>query len=155
MEARGADGSLGTSADKLLAAEPAMSVDAWLTLAILVGLFALLIWGRFPTWAVFVAAIALIITFDLADEGEAFSGFSNSGVLTVVVLYAVAAGMYATGAISIVADRLIGQPSTAREANQRILPATAAGSAFLNNTPLVAMMIPVVQDLGRTMRLAT
>ena len=132
-----------------------MSVDAWLTLAILAGLFALLIWGRFPTWAVFVFAITLIITFDLADEGDAFSGFSNSGVLTVVVLYAVAAGMYATGAISIIADKLIGQPTTAREANQRILPATAAGSAFLNNTPLVAMMIPVVQDLGRTMRIAT
>ncbi len=132
-----------------------MSVDAWLTLAILVGLFGLLIWGRFPTWAVFVGAITLIITFDLADEGEALGGFSNSGVLTVVVLYAVAAGMYATGAISIVADKLIGQPTTAREANQRILPATAVGSAFLNNTPLVAMMIPVVQDLGRTMRLAT
>lgn len=132
-----------------------MSADAWLTLGILAGLFGLLIWGRFPTWAVFVAAITLIVTFGLADEGEAFSGFSNTGVLTVVVLYAVAAGMYATGAISIVADRLIGQPSTAQEANQRILPATAGGSAFLNNTPLVAMMIPVVQDLGRTMRLAT
>lgn len=132
-----------------------MSLDAWLTLGILAGLFALLIWGRFPTWAVFVGAIGLIVTLDLAAEEEAFKGFANTGVLTVVVLYAVAAGMYATGAISIVADKLIGQPRTARQANQRILPATAVGSAFLNNTPLVAMMIPVVQDLGRTMRLAT
>lgn len=131
-----------------------MSVDAWLTLGILAGLFALLMWGRFPTWAVFVGALTLIITLDLADEGEAFKGFSNTGVLTVVVLYAVAAGMYATGAISIVADKFIGQPGTPRQANQRILPATAVGSAFLNNTPLVAMMIPVVEDLGRTMRLA-
>ena len=132
-----------------------MSIDAWLTLAILAGLFALLIWGRFPTWAVFVGAVGLIVTLDLATEEEAFKGFANTGVLTVVVLYAVAAGMYATGAISIVADRVIGRPGTARQANQRILPATAVGSAFLNNTPLVAMMIPVVQDLGRTMRLAT
>ena len=132
-----------------------MSLDAWLVLGILSGLFALLIWGRFPTWAVFVAAIGLIVTLDLAAEEEVFKGFANTGVLTVVVLYAVAAGMYATGAISIVADKFIGQPGTARQANQRILPATAVGSAFLNNTPLVAMMIPVVQDLGRTMRLAT
>jgi di/tricarboxylate transporter len=129
--------------------------DAWLTLGILLGLFALLVWGRFPTWAVFVAALALVLTLGIADEGEAFQGFSNTGVLTVVVLYAVAAGMYATGAISIIADKLIGRPESARQANKRILPATAAGSAFLNNTPLVAMMIPVVQDLGRTMRLST
>lgn len=132
-----------------------MSLDAWLTLGILVGLFVLLILGRFPTWAVFVGALALIVTLGLADEEQAFKGFANTGVLTVVVLYAVAAGMYATGAISIVADKFIGQPGTARQANQRILPATAVGSAFLNNTPLVAMMIPVIEDLGSTMRLAT
>ena len=130
-----------------------MSTDAWLTLGILIGLFGLLIWGRLPTWTVFVGALTLILTLGLADEGEALQGFSNAGVLTVVVLYAVAAGMYSTGAISIVADKLIGQPRTPREANSRILPATAVGSAFLNNTPLVAMMIPVVQDLGRTMQI--
>ncbi len=130
-----------------------MSTDAWLTLGILIGLFGLLIWGRLPTWTVFLGALTLILTLGLADEGEALQGFSNTGVLTVVVLYAVAAGMYSTGAISIIADKLIGQPQTPREANTRILPATAVGSAFLNNTPLVAMMIPVVQDLGKTMRI--
>ncbi len=130
-----------------------MSTDAWLTLGILIGIFGLLIWGRLPTWTVFLGALTLILTLGLADEGEALQGFSNTGVLTVVVLYAVAAGMYSTGAISIIADKLIGQPQTPREANTRILPAAAAGSAFLNNTPLVAMMIPVVQDLGKTMRI--
>ncbi len=132
-----------------------MSGDAWLTLAILIGLFALLIWGRLPTWSVFVGALALIVTLGLAGEEEAFKGFANTGVLTVVVLYVVAAAMYATGAISLIADKFIGKPESARTANQRILPATAVGSAFLNNTPLVAMMIPVVQDLGRTVRLPT
>lgn len=131
-----------------------MTGDAWLTLGIVLGLFALLAWGRFPAWAVFVAALTLILTLGIADEGETFQGFSNTGVLTVVVLYAVAAGMYSTGAISIIADKFIGRPETTRQANARILPATAAGSAFLNNTPIVAMMIPVIQDLGRTMRLS-
>ncbi|HEX8801005.1 MAG TPA: SLC13 family permease, partial [Terriglobales bacterium] len=45
--------------------------------------------------------------------------------------------------------RLIGQPKTEISANLRILPAIAIGSAFINNTPMVAMMIPVVRDLRR------
>ncbi len=130
-----------------------MTVDAWLTLGIIVALFALLIWGRFPTWAVFAGSLAAIITLGLAPEGEALAGFANSGVLSVVVLFVVAEGMYRTGAISIIIRRIVGMPASEQAANLRLLPVTAAGSGFLNNTPIVAMLIPVIGDLGRSARL--
>jgi di/tricarboxylate transporter len=57
--------------------------------------------------------------------------------------------MYATGAISILSQRMIGLPRSVGAAQIRILPPVALGSAFLNNTPIVAMMIPVVRDLAR------
>jgi di/tricarboxylate transporter len=132
-----------------------MTTDAWLTLGIIVALFAALIWDRFPTWVVFVCALAAIITLDLAPESDALSGFSNSGVLSVVVLFVVAEGMYRTGAISMLISRVVGLPPSERAANVRIQPITAAGSAFLNNTPIVAMLIPVIGDLGRSARLQT
>ncbi len=131
-----------------------MTVEAWLTLAVIVVLFALLIWDRLPTWAVFAGALTAILTLGLAPEGEALEGFSNTGVLSVVVLFVVAEGMYRTGAISLVIDRVVGLPSTEREANARLLPVTAIGSAFLNNTPIVAMLVPVIWDLGRSAKLA-
>ena len=65
-----------------------------------------------------------------------------------------AAGMYSTGAISLITDKLIGRPKTLLRAQLKILPMVAFGSAFLNNTPLVAMMIPVIRDLAKTCRLA-
>ena len=99
-----------------------MTTEAWLTLAVLVGLFGLLIWDRWPPWVVFGLALTAIITLDLASGTEALSGFSNSGVLTVVVLYVVAAGMYRTGAISLIIGILVKQPKNEREANVRILP---------------------------------
>jgi di/tricarboxylate transporter len=132
-----------------------MTTDAWLTLGIIVALFAALIWDRFPTWVVFVCALAAIITLDLAPESDALGGFSNSGVLSVVVLFVVAEGMYRTGAISMLISKVVGLPPTERAANVRIQPITAAGSAFLNNTPIVAMLIPVIGDLGRSARLQT
>jgi di/tricarboxylate transporter len=132
-----------------------MTTDAWLTLGIIVALFGALIWGRLPTWVVFVCALAAIITLDLAPESDALGGFSNSGVLSVVVLFVVAEGMYRTGAISMLISRVVGLPPSERAANVRIQPITAAGSAFLNNTPIVAMLIPVIGDLGRSARLQT
>jgi len=70
------------------------------------------------------------------------------------VLYVVAEGMYRTGAISLIIDRVVGMPDSERAANLRILPVTAAGSAIINNTPIVAMLVPVVADLGRSAKLA-
>jgi di/tricarboxylate transporter len=94
------------------------------------------------------------MTLRLASAGELLEGFANTGVATVAVLFPVAAGMYSTGAITLIADKLIGLPETLNMANLKTLPPVAIASAFLNNTPLVAMMIPVVKDISQTARLA-
>jgi di/tricarboxylate transporter len=127
---------------------------AWVMLGILSVMFALLIWGRLPAWLVFVGTLTAAMTLKLASAEALLTGFSNTGVLTVAALFPVAAGMYATGAISLLSQRMIGLPRTVWAAQLRILPPVALGSAFLNNTPLVAMMIPVVRDLARNTGLA-
>jgi Na+/H+ antiporter NhaD/arsenite permease-like protein len=99
-------------------------------------------------------ALTAMMTLKLASPQEMVKGFSNIGVLTVAALFPVAAGMYSTGAISLLSQRLIGQPKSATSANLKILPPITIGSAFINNTPMVAMMIPVVRDLKRQTGLA-
>ena len=130
-----------------------MTIDAYLTLSLLLGLFVLLVKTKIPAPAIFVGALAIALTLKLAPAHELLKGFSNPGMLTVAVLFMVAAGMYATGAITIIMDRLIGMPKSIAGAQVKILPPIALGSAFLNNTPLVAMMIPVIRDLSRASRL--
>ncbi len=131
-----------------------MSSQAWLTLGMLVVMFALLIWNRLPAWLVFMGTLTVAMTLKLAPAEALLKGFSNTGVLTVAALFPVAAGMYATGAISLLSQHVIGLPRSVWAAQLRILPPVALGSAFLNNTPLVAMMIPVVRDLTRATGLA-
>jgi di/tricarboxylate transporter len=126
-----------------------MSPQAWITLALLAAMFAVMAWDKLPTWLVFIGAMTLAMTLGLAPPTGLLKGFSNPGVLTVAALFPVAAGMYSTGAISLLSQRLIGHPKTEISANLRILPPIAVGSAFINNTPMVAMMIPVVRDLRR------
>lgn len=126
-----------------------MPLQAWVTLSLLVAMFAVMAWDKFPTWVVFIGAMTVAMTLHLAPPAGLLKGFSNGGVLTVAALFPVATGMYSTGAISLLSQRLIGQPKTETSANLRILPPIAIGSAFINNTPMVAMMIPVVRDLRR------
>ncbi|MCP4408598.1 MAG: SLC13 family permease [Gammaproteobacteria bacterium] len=131
-----------------------MSPEAYLTLVILVGLFALLIRTELPPVAIFMGALTLAITFRLAPLEECLRGFSNTGMLTIGTLFMVAAGMYTTGAIGMVSEKLIGLPRTLLVCQLKMLPPVAVGSAFLNNTPIVAMMIPVIRDLSRTVGLS-
>ena len=126
-----------------------MPLQASLTLIVLVTMFALMVWDRLPTWVVFLGAMTVAMTLQLAPAQGLLKGFSNPGVLTVAALFPVAAGMYSTGAISLLSQRLIGTPKSETAANLRILAPVAIGSAFINNTPMVAMMIPVARDLRR------
>lgn len=112
-----------------------MSFDAYLTLAILALTFVLLIKTRIPPVAIFLGALTLTITFRLAPLEQSLRGFSNAGMLTIGVLYMIAAGMYRTGAITLITEKLIGRPQSLLAAQAKILFPVAVGSAFLNNTP--------------------
>jgi di/tricarboxylate transporter len=70
-------------------------------------------------------------------------------MITVGVLYVVVAGLQQTGGMSLVASRLFGRPTGVISAQLRMMIPVAGISAFMNNTPLVAMMLPVVRDWGR------
>ena len=126
-----------------------MTMAAWTTLALLVAMFLALVWNKLPIWLVFIATITVAMTLRLAPPAALLKGYSNTGVVTVAALYPVAAGMYATGAISLISERLLGLPKSITMAQLRILVPVSLASAFLYNTPLVAMMIPAVRDLAR------
>jgi di/tricarboxylate transporter len=130
-----------------------MTFETWLMVAVLGATFGLLIFTRLPPAAVFLGSLTVTITFGLAPLEASLKGFSNPGVLTIGALFMVAAGMYSTGAITMITEKLIGRPRNLLAAQSRVLAPVAFGSAFLNNTPLVAMMIPVIRDLAKSCKL--
>ena len=112
-------------------------------------MFVMLVWNKIPIWLVFIGTLTVAMTLQLAPPAALLKGYSNTGVITVAALYPVAAGMYATGAISLLSEKIIGLPKSISMAQVRILVPVAMVSAFLYNTPLVAMMIPAVRDVTR------
>ena len=129
-----------------------MTVDAWLTLALVVVTVAVLASERLsPPFAVF-GAVTVLLGAGVIDVEEAFSGFSNPAPITVAALYVLAAAAEKTGVLEGISARLmIGRSPGASERRllTRILVPTAVSSGFVNNTPIVAMAAPAVLSWSR------
>ncbi|MGB0768311.1 MAG: SLC13 family permease [Phycisphaeraceae bacterium] len=80
---------------------------------------------------------------------EAVAGFGSKAVVTIGVLFVIAEGLRQTGAMAMVTRPLLGQPKTLAVAQTRLMLPVAGLSAFLNNTPIVAMLMPIVTDWCR------
>lgn len=126
-----------------------MEVDAWLTLAVVAVMMLLLVGTRVSPDLILVGALTLLIVADVMSPAEALSGLANPGLATVGVLYAVVAGLTDTGAVHAFGSRLLGRPRSLHGALTRLMVPVTAMSAFLNNTPIVAMLVPVVEDWAK------
>ena len=126
-----------------------VTVDAGVTVVVLVATLGLLAWDRVPPAAVVLAATVSLLVADVIDASAAFAGFANPAPVTVAALYILAAAAQKTGLLAPVTSRLLGS-GRGRGSMVRLLLPTAGASAFLNNTPLVAMLIPDV--VGWTQR---
>ncbi len=121
-----------------------MTTDAWITLGVVLAVLVLLVRGRVsPAVIVFGGAVSVLV-LGVVEADAAFSGFSNSAPITVAALYVLAAGIEKTGALTPVMQRTLGERGHYRLPLVRTLVPTAGASAFLNNTPIVAMLIPQV-----------
>ena len=128
--------------------------EGWLTGALIVTMVSLLVSGRFGADIVMLGVVVALLLFGIITPASAVAGFSNTGVITVALLYVVATGLKETGAMTILTSRLLGRPKGVREAQLRLMLPAAGLSAFVNNTPIVAMFLPVLSDWGKRHRLA-
>lgn len=95
---------------------------------------------------ILMAALAFSLISGILGPAEALAGFGNPGVITIATLYVVAAGLKETGAVQWIARRLLGHPKTEKGAQLRMIAPTGILSGFMNNTAVVAMFIPAIQD---------
>eukprot|EP00223_Ostreococcus_mediterraneus_P003509 CAMPEP_0179605312 /NCGR_PEP_ID=MMETSP0930-20121108/851_1 /TAXON_ID=548131 ORGANISM="Ostreococcus mediterraneus, Strain clade-D-RCC1621" /NCGR_SAMPLE_ID=MMETSP0930 /ASSEMBLY_ACC=CAM_ASM_000580 /LENGTH=1050 /DNA_ID=CAMNT_0021473727 /DNA_START=338 /DNA_END=3486 /DNA_ORIENTATION=+ len=101
-----------------------------------------------------LGALAFELAAGVVDVESGLKGFSNKGLLTVACLFVVAAGISNTGALDYYMSKALGQPRSAADAQLRLMVPIACVSAFLNNTPVVAIMIPIVQKWARKCKIS-
>jgi di/tricarboxylate transporter len=130
-----------------------VSVKSRYVISCLVAMFVIMLkdWAR-TEFAVLLCSM-MFYSAQITTLEETFIGFSNSGVLTVLVLYVVAEGLSATGGVDYFMSKIMGEPKTVGTALIRMCVPVAITSAFINNTPLVALMIPIIDKWARKVKL--
>ena len=126
-----------------------LGFNAWLTVSTVVVALGLLVWERLSPGIVMLGAVAVLLVGGVLDPAEALAGFSNTAVLTVAVLFIVAAGLRSTGAVRWVGAWVLGPPRGMFMAQARLVGIASALSAFINNTPVVAMLTSAVEHWSR------
>ena len=128
--------------------------QAWTTIAVTVGVFLLNALTSLSAEIVFLGGTAVLFVSGILTEQDALAGFSNPGMITVAVLYIVVTGLSQTGGLNWISQRVLGLPQGHNAALLRLMAPVMGMSAFLNNTPVVAMFIPVVTDWSRKLRIS-
>jgi di/tricarboxylate transporter len=123
-----------------------MNWQAWVTLAVIIGTIYLLMRDVVAPAIAVLGSVITLLTLGIITPAQAFGGFSNAAPITVAALYVVARAVEKTAALQPILQGTLGRAKQHRAGLARLLFPVAGSSAFLNNTPIVAMLIPQVSE---------
>ncbi|MCB1718884.1 MAG: SLC13 family permease, partial [Candidatus Competibacteraceae bacterium] len=131
-----------------------LSGDAWLSFSVVLVCFGLLIIGRISTELVLFGGVVVLMTAGVLTPEQALAGFANEGVITIGLLYVVAAGIKETGGMDLLIRYLLRRPRTVAGAQVRLMLPVMLMSPFLNNTPVVATLLPATLRWAKRLRIS-
>ena len=123
-----------------------MTFEAWITLGVIGVCLALLAKDKTAPSVILFGGAVFLMLVGVIDTAKALSGFSNPAPFTVAALYVVARAIEKTGGLQPMVRGTLGAARTRSRRLFRLLVPVGAASAFLNNTPIVAMLTPEVAD---------
>lgn len=133
-----------------LTADWQTTLTASVLLATLVGMMVV---QRAPDMVMLGGVVVLMLAGVLTPD-EALRGMANDGMIAVAALFVVAAGVERTGALAVIVDRALGRPKSLRSAQLRTMIGPGIVSAFMNNTPVVALLVPAIREWAKKNRLS-
>ncbi|WP_246734733.1 SLC13 family permease [Chelativorans sp. ZYF759] len=130
--------------------------EAYIALALVVLLFIGFMTERYPVEVTAAAGAAVFLVLGFVPAADAMSVFSNSAPITIAAMFVLTGALVRTGVIEGFASSVL-QRSTNRPvlAVAMLLLATIAASAFMNNTPIVLILIPIVVRMAHSLGMAS
>ncbi|MCZ7540990.1 MAG: SLC13 family permease [Anaerolineae bacterium] len=128
-----------------------MTLEMWVTLAILIGAIVLFVTEWLRVDVVALGVVVLLMVTGILTTSQALAGFSNSVVLIVASLFIVGGALQQTGLVTRVSERILIIAGRS-EIRLTIVVMLAGGvlSAFMSNTGAVAVLLPAIVGLART-----
>jgi len=126
-----------------------MTWEAWFTLFVVVTVLVFLSRDILPPSAAMAGGMVAVLVAGIVTPSQALSGFSNPAPITVAALYVLARAVEKTGRLTPLVRDAMGDGTSTRRSLARLIVPTSLVSGFLNNTPVVAMLIPEVSAWAR------
>jgi di/tricarboxylate transporter len=101
-----------------------------------------------------LGGLIMLMLGGVVDLVDATAGFSSPAVLMLAGLFVVAKGVERTGAIRQFARRTLGHPRSVAGAQLRMMVPVSLLSGVMNNTPIVAICIPIVREWSRRLKIS-
>ena len=98
-----------------------MDWQGWFSMALTVAALLAMVFTWLAPHLVMFGVLTVLSLSGILSAKEALIGFSNEGLITVAAMFVIAAGLYATGGIDLLVNRLLGHPKSVRSAMFRVL----------------------------------
>jgi di/tricarboxylate transporter len=124
-------------------------MEIWIITAILIATLYFLISEKIPVDLTAIGIMVLLTVTGILEPVEAVAGFANPAVITVGAMFLISRAMIRTGTVEYIGRKVLdwtkGRPTAAI---LLILLMVAVASAFINNTPVVVLFIPVIISMS-------
>jgi len=120
--------------------------------ALLGGVFALLIWGRWRYDIVAFGALIVAVLAGIVPTEDAFAGFGHPATIIVALVLIVSRGLSNSGAIELLSRGLIDASRSLRAHIGIMATLAAALSAVMNNVAALAMLMPIDMQVAARAR---
>jgi di/tricarboxylate transporter len=125
-----------------------MNTDQTLILAILAGMAAMFLWGRWRHDMVAVGALLACVILGLVAPNAAFTGFGHPAVITVACVLVLSQGLQRSGAVDVLARTVLPAAAGPTLSIAALTALAALLSGFMNNVGALALLMPVAITLA-------
>jgi di/tricarboxylate transporter len=120
-------------------------MDALIVLVLLGVAIVLMVTERLRADVVAMLTLAVLVLVRIVDAEAALSGFSNPATVTIAAMFVVSAGLQTSGVVGYLGDRLLLHGPSGSTALILLTGLVIAPiSAFVNNTAVVAVFLPIM-----------
>ncbi|WP_457624514.1 SLC13 family permease [Persephonella sp.] len=131
-----------------------MSIEIFILLLTIIFLITALYLEIFHPAAVFFIAVSVLVITGILSPSQALAGFSNEQIATIILLLLVSNLIQKVGVVNYYFSKVLKDSLSYRAFLGKMFLMVSSLSSFLNNTPIVAMLIPYVYQWGKKKKIS-
>ncbi len=125
-----------------------MSIDGIVTIGVITSMFLFLMFEWIKPHYALLGALAILLSLGIVTPFETLYGFVNPSVLTIAVLFMVVGSIHQSNLLKLLGNAILRSAGNQSRLTIRLMMITSGFSAFLNNTPLVLLLTPIIKRWG-------